>query len=273
MIGTRPGGISIILVQPKQPGNIGAAARAMKTMGLDPLVLVAPPEDVQAHPDALRMAHGAHDVLQAARIAPTLAEALAGTTLAISTTHRRRAGRARALSPAEAAERLVAALARPPSPAVARPSKRGAARAEDDAPRVALVFGREDRGLTTAELDLCAHTSRVPAVTRHPSLNLAQAVMVYAWEIRRATLAATPAATRATAVAMRRAAAPFQEIDALFAEMENRLADEGPGAGRLSGPSRAALLRSLRLFVGRAAPTSRETAVLRKLIRALDASG
>lgn len=275
MTGARPGGISIIIVQPKQPGNIGAAARAMKTMGLDRLVLVAPPDGVQAHPEALRMAHGAHDVLAAARVVPTLAEALTGTTLAIATTHRRRAGRARALSPAEAAERLVAALTSAALPAAAaeHPPKRGAPREDADTARVALVFGREDRGLTTAELDLCAQTSRVPAVTRHPSLNLAQAVMLYAWEIRRATLAGAAAPRTTAATTTRGTAAPFQEVDALFVELETRLADRPPGDGRMTPTPRAALLRSLRLFVGRAAPTSRELAVLRTLIRALDASG
>lgn len=165
-----PVNVRIVLVGPESPGNIGAAARAMKTMGLSRLYLVSPACDPRAE-DTTWLAHNAGDVLEQARIVPTLSEALAGTVLSVATTQRARRQNAPFYTPEELAPLLL-------ERAVAHD--------------VALVFGRESSGLTNEEHALCAVQSTIPAATDVPSLNLAQAVMVYAYALFRAAQAGQP---------------------------------------------------------------------------------
>ncbi len=155
--------VRVVLVRPARGGNVGATARAMLNMGLRDLILVDPRID---EPDPVRwMAHRAEEVVSRARTVETLAEALATTTLAVATTARRRRWRSwPLLDPAEAAALLVPAAA--------------------DAP-VALVFGPEDKGLSNDDLGHCTHIARVPTDAAQPSLNLAQAVLLMSWELRR----------------------------------------------------------------------------------------
>ena len=120
--------IRIVLVAPSHPGNIGAAARAMKNMGLTQLVLVNPRQF--PHPDAAARASGADDVLAQARVAGSLAEALAGCGLVAATTSRERDQYFRVVALRAAAARLVAAARRSPA---------------------AVVFGAERTGLTNEE--------------------------------------------------------------------------------------------------------------------------
>ena len=156
--------INIVLVEPKVPGNIGAVARAMTTMGLSRLVLVNPVEF--RHTDEARwMAHGAGEILDAARIVPTLEEAVKDLALVVGTTGRMRSAW---LSPIQPIEQACAELT-----AVARNQPAG------------ILFGREDRGLLNDELQRCNTIARIPAATAYPSLNLAQAVMVCAYELFR----------------------------------------------------------------------------------------
>jgi TrmH family RNA methyltransferase len=127
--------VRIVLSRTSHPGNIGAAARAMKTMGLSQLVLVSPAVFPNSQADA--MASGAADVLANARVCDTLAEALAGATLALGVSARRRDITAEVLTPREAAPRLLA---------------------EAQAAGVALVFGNETSGLSNeAAAPVCAH--------------------------------------------------------------------------------------------------------------------
>ncbi len=158
--------LRIVLVGSETSGNVGAAARALKTMGLSRLVLVAPECDPRDH-EAYALAHNAHDVLDASVVVPDLATALRETTYAIATTQRSRRQGAPFLTPEEAAGEL----------------RSYAARGE-----VALVFGRESRGLTNDELSLCSIYSTIPAAVEVPSLNLAQAVMVYCYVLHQQTL-------------------------------------------------------------------------------------
>jgi tRNA/rRNA methyltransferase len=158
--------IRVVLCRPSHPGNIGAAARAMKTMGLGDLALVKP----RRFPDreATALAAGADDVLAAARIHDSLDEAVADCTLAVGLTRRHRE-----LSQPPQEARQVA----PELVAVAQ-----------DAP-VALVFGNETNGLDNAELSCCQRLVTLPANPAYPSLNLAAAVQVMAYELRLAALA------------------------------------------------------------------------------------
>ncbi|HEY8586322.1 MAG TPA: RNA methyltransferase [Rhodanobacter sp.] len=155
-----------VLVRTSHPGNIGSAARAIRTMGFERLELVAPHRFPD--PDANALAAGADDVLTGAGIHTDLVEALAGSTLAFGLSARRRGVNLPELSPREAASRVLAAAA-------------GGA-------QVALVFGNERTGLENEELALCHAMVRIPSVDDFSSLNLAQAVQVMAYELRIAML-------------------------------------------------------------------------------------
>jgi TrmH family RNA methyltransferase len=153
--------IRIVLVNTSHPGNVGAAARAMKTMGLSRLYLVEPLEYPDA--EATARAAGAADVLLSARTCSTLDEALTDCVLVIGTTARSRSLEWPCMTPAECARSLLR---------------------HSDMGDVALVFGRESSGLTNAELARCRFMTSVPANPEYSSLNLAAAVQVYGHELR-----------------------------------------------------------------------------------------
>lgn len=152
--------IRIVLVRPTHPGNIGAAARAMKTMGLESLHLVAPENFVAA--EARARAVGAEDVLARAVIRDSLDAALADCHLVIGASARARRMEWPLLEPKACAEKLIAGAAAGPA---------------------ALVFGQERTGLTNAELERCRFVVQIPASPAFSSLNLAAAVQVLAYEI------------------------------------------------------------------------------------------
>jgi tRNA/rRNA methyltransferase len=169
--------VSVVLVNPSHAGNVGAAARAMRVMGLRSLVLVAPrAAQAASHPDALAFASGATDVLAAAREVGSLDEALADVHLAVAVSAATREFAAAPLPPWEACPRVLAALA------------------SDPALRVALVFGNERTGLSIGQVQRCAMVVSIPGEPDYHSLNLAQSVQVLAWELRRTSLASLPAA-------------------------------------------------------------------------------
>ncbi|MEX2365080.1 MAG: RNA methyltransferase [Pseudohongiellaceae bacterium] len=157
--------IRIVLVNTSHPGNIGAAARAMKNMGLASLYLVAPKDFPSGV--ARGRAASAVDVLENAVVTETLQEAISDCGLVIATSARSRHIPWPVFEPCECAERLINAAA---------------------ANQVALVFGREDRGLTNEELQLAHFHVQIPASEDYSSLNLAAAVMVLAYEIRKSML-------------------------------------------------------------------------------------
>ena len=159
--------LRVVLVGTQHPGNIGSAARALKTMGLARLVLVAPEKVPNA--ESFALAAGAHDLLDGAACFPTLAEAVADCRLVLGCTARSRRIALDELLPHDAAIRAV-------DEAVA-----GA--------EVALVFGRERTGLDNEELQLCHAAVHIPANPDYSSLNLAAAVQVLAYELRLALLA------------------------------------------------------------------------------------
>jgi TrmH family RNA methyltransferase len=155
-----PHPIRIVLVETSHPGNIGAAARALKNMGLEELVLVRPRQF--PHPDATARASGADDVLARARTVPTLAAALEGCGLVLATTARERDQYFRVLDAQAAARRLIEAAASQPA---------------------AVVFGAERSGLTNDELNQAHALLRIPANPAYAALNLAMAVQIVSYEI------------------------------------------------------------------------------------------
>ena len=164
--------VRIVLLRPRNPENLGAVARAMKNFGLaDWAIAELGTHDFEA---ARRVAVHAEELLDTPRVVRTLDEAVADCAWVVGTSSRRVRGKRR-LSPPEVARE---ALAR---------SAEG---------RTALVFGDERSGLTNADVDRCHDLSAIPTADAQPSMNLAQAVVVYAWELRRAALEAAQAARR-----------------------------------------------------------------------------
>jgi tRNA (cytidine32/uridine32-2'-O)-methyltransferase len=155
--------IRIVLVGTRHPGNIGSSVRAMKTMGLTQLWLVAP--EKFPHPDAIKMAAEAADLLATVRIVETLDDAISDCSMAIATSKRQRGADWPALDINQTVDQLL----------------------ENCATRnVALVFGPEPAGLTSADLYRCQYRSYLPTSDDCTSLNLAQAVQIYAYELLRA---------------------------------------------------------------------------------------
>lgn len=162
-----PANLVVVLSHTSEPSNVGATCRAMKTMGLSTLRLVAPLNPKGRTAQAL--AHGALDVLDAAEVYDTMDEAVADCVVICGTTARRRQLRKSALMPPQQLARRMVEHAREG--------------------KVALLFGTERTGLTNDEVDICRYLSMVPTDEGQPSLNLAQAVMLYSWEVRKAWLA------------------------------------------------------------------------------------
>ncbi len=157
-----------ILVRPSHPGNIGAAARAIRTMGFTRLYLVAPHKF--PHPDAVAMASGALAVLEEAVVVPTLVDAIADCTLALGCTARHRGVPLPEHAPRDAAQRVLETSTRS---------------------EIAFVFGNERTGLENDELMSCHAAVHIPSDATFSSLNLAQAVQVLAYEMRMAILQAS----------------------------------------------------------------------------------
>ena len=158
--------ICVVLVNTSHPGNIGATARAMKNMGLSKLTLVAPADFPSGV--AVGRAVSAVDILDNARVVPSLQEAVEGCGLVIGASARSRNIPWPMVSPEQCGQKAVAEAA---------------------ANKVALVFGREDAGLNNEELQLCHFHVQIPADPNYSSLNLSAAVMVVCYEVRKAVLA------------------------------------------------------------------------------------
>ena len=189
--------VRVVLVNTSHPGNIGGAARAMKNMGLSELVLVDP--ERFPDPDAVSRASGADDVLANARIVATLEEAIADCSLVLGTSARDRRIPWPVLDPRESADKVLDQLEQLP-----------------DA-QIALVFGREDSGLTTDELQRCQYHVHIPSMPDFSSLNLAAAVQVLAYELRMQGLQREGAQTKMRKV---ETTAVFNEIPATAGELE-----------------------------------------------------
>jgi tRNA/rRNA methyltransferase len=229
--------IRVVLIEPRHPGNIGAAARAMLTMGLRRLVLVDPRRFPD--PEATALASGATAVLDGAQIVATLDEALSGCALTVGLSGRPREFAGRVLSAREAAGEAIAYAS------------------HGD---VALVFGTEMSGLSNDELARCGVVATIPANSEFASLNLAAAVQVVAYELRVA------ADGGAVWRAPRFAPATYDEIEALYDHGSRTLA-----AMRFLDPQMPRrLLPRLRRLFARAGLEREEVSILRGILARID---
>jgi len=228
--------IRIVLVDTSHPGNIGAAARAMKNMGLGELVLVRPKEF--PHEEATVRASGAADLLQAARVVTSIAEAVGDCGLVIGTSARPRSANWTVLDPPAVAARAVAEAA-------ARP--------------VAILFGGERNGLSNEDLSACHALMTVPATPDYESLNLAQAVQIVTWEIRKAMGAQVrrlpPESPPATAAQM--------------AHLREHLATVLAQLGFRDERNVANLVARIERLLARAVPDDKEVQILRGVLTAV----
>ena len=235
------GKIRVVLVEPSHPGNIGGVARAMKNMGLTRLFLVAPKHFPSA--DAIARASGADDILASATVVPGLTDALTDCYPVVGTTARDRSIDWPTMAPREMAEQLVVATG---------------------ATDMAIVFGRESGGLTNDELDRCHVRVAIPSDPEFPSLNLACAVQVLAYEIRLALIAGTgmkPELEPAPEVAP----VGQDSMEAFYTHLEQVLI-----AIRFLNPEQPRkLMRRLRRLFNRAAPSETEMNILRGILTAV----
>lgn len=226
-------GIRFVLVRPERGGNVGAAARALKNMGGNELVLVSPAyTDLR---EARRFAHGAEDVLDGARRAAHLDDALGECRWTVGCT--RRTGQRRV-------------------PLVTPRSLARHAREDRNRRPLALVFGAEREGLTSAELDLCQEVLHIPTSEAQPSLNLAQAVLVVAYELFQELATVDPPGppgSQATAA----------ELEAQYRHLREVMLEIG-----FARPETVEhCLRAVRRLLGRAQPSVEEVTLLRGLWR------
>lgn len=181
--------LSFILVEPARAANVGAAARALKTMGFSELILVN--SSVHLEDEAKWVAHGASDILDNIRQVPSLAAVREEFDLLIGSTARERGTPKVYLTPDELNQRL----------------------ANHTGGKVAVVFGREASGLSNDELGICDLYTYVPLKNEYPSMNLAQAVMVYCYALSNLD----------TQIGIKQADAPDAQLQALKVKAENLL--------------------------------------------------
>jgi len=227
--------IAIVLVEPQNPGNIGMVCRAMKNMGLNELRLVNPCQ--VDHPEAHKFAVSARDVLDSAKIFPTLTEALADTELSVATTRRHGKYRQEIYTPGEIVGRITSYLG---------------------SNRAALVFGREDSGLTTDEVAMCRWHATIPTSDDYGSLNLSQAVLIFCYEFFKAEGEAVEVDARELA--------GTGQLEELYTHMEKTLLR----IGFLNPENPAHLMRSLRRIFARSELDEREVSILRGMMSQID---
>jgi len=233
--------VDVVLLRPTRAGNVAAACRALKNMGLRSLALVEPPQELE-ETSARSLAYGAWDVLDAARRAASLEEAVSSATFVVATSGRAAEG---AWTPRQLAERAEA-------------------RCGDG--RLAVVFGPEPTGLSLDELRLCHEVVRIPTDPAHSSLNLAQAVLLVAYEIFLAAALPDGGAAEPSPEGQRAAAG---ELEAALAELRQALLD----VGYLNPQGPDAVFSELRRLLARAGPTVREVRLLRGLARQVGWAG
>lgn len=232
-----PNTIHIVLLGTQHPGNIGSAARAMRTMGLRSLRLVAPL--AFPHPDASALAAGADDVLESAGVFGELTPAIADCRLLLGCSARRRGVTLPTLDPEAAAKRLIDASA--------------------DGP-VGLLFGNERSGLSNDELMHCHAAVHIPSDADFSSLNLAAAVQVMSYALRREQLARTE--VRIDRRAGAEPPATNAELEGLFGHLDRALHAIDFHKGRSPGT----VMRRLRRVFLRADLDQREVRILRGIL-------
>lgn len=231
--------VAVVLIEPQGPLNIGSVCRVMMNFGLSDLRLVNPQTD-HLGDEARRMAVRAAPLLEQAQIFSSLPDALSGCTLAIGTTRRFGKYREDFIHPDDAGREILAAASSAPT---------------------ALVFGREDRGLLTNELDLCQRLLTIPTSDELPSMNLAQAVAVCVYEVGQAAAAAAGKVQE-----RQRKSAPSAAIEAMYSHMRQTLLE----VGYLDAQNPEHILRTFRRIFSRAGLNDRDVRVLQGLWSRLD---
>lgn len=235
--------IRVVLNRPTHPGNIGAVARAMKTMCLEQLYLVVPHRFPA--PEAIALAAGAEDVLDRAHVCQTLEEAVGDCRLVIGTSARSRRIGWPTLDPAEGAKQMIAAAAEG---------------------SVALVFGQERTGLTNEELDRCHAVIVIPANQAYSSINLAGSVQIMAYELMRTGAETTSVADEILGSVQ---PATHEEMEHFYRHLEQVLVE----TGFLDPANPRFLMRRLRRLFNRAMPDKNEINILRGILTSMKHSG
>lgn len=230
--------VRIVLVEPSHPGNIGAAARAMKTMGLTDMALVAP--KIFPSEEATARASGADDVLARARVSATLVEAIADCGFVVGASARLRSMRWPVVDPRTCAESIWQQVPRT---------------------KVAIVMGPEQSGLTNDDLGRCQQLVHIPTDPEFGSLNLAMAVQVLCYELRM-----TQARHEGPAEVREAPLASAAELEGFHLHLERVLAD----AGFLHPDHQKQLKLKLRRLFHRARLDQNEVNILRGALAALD---
>ena len=234
--------IKIVLVETSHPGNIGGVARAMKNMTLSQLRLVNP--KVFPHAEATARASGADDLLARAGIYPTLQEAIADCQLVIGASARSRTISWPEINPRESA---VKCLAQSPET------------------NIALVFGRENSGLTNQELDLCQFLLKIPCNSEYSSLNLAAAVQVVCYELFvEAQQKDLPGFKNLEGLGTEfTPLASAEQMESFYLHLQQTLAD----IGFLQPEKTQSLMRKLRRIYNRTLLDTKELDILRGILR------
>ncbi|MCT8941557.1 tRNA (cytosine(32)/uridine(32)-2'-O)-methyltransferase TrmJ [Shewanella putrefaciens] len=229
--------IRVVLVGTSHPGNIGSTARAMKTMGLSTLYLAEP--RVEPDGQSIALAAGASDILKHLVKVDSLAEAIADCSLVIATSARSRTLDWPMLEPREAGQKLVTESVTGP---------------------VAIVFGRENHGLSNEELQQCTYHVAIPANPEYSSLNLAQAVQIICYETRVAHLAGIESAQESTEYPL------AADQERFFVHLENTLFSTGFIIKNHPGQ----VMTKLRRLFSRARIESQEMNILRGILTSID---
>lgn len=232
--------IRIVMVNTSHPGNIGAAARAMKNMGLQSLYLVEP--KVFPSAEATSRASGADDLLAQAVVCDTLDEALAECSLVIGASARLRSITWPQLDPRQCAAQVMAECGKGP---------------------VALVFGREHAGLTNAELSRCHYLVNIPTNPEYPSLNIAAAIQVVAYEVRMWAEAGSDGADKPVVEQVE--LATVDEVEQFYAHLESVMIES-----EFLDPAKPKhLMHRLRRLYNRARLEKQELNILRGILTAV----
>jgi tRNA/rRNA methyltransferase len=228
--------IRVVLSHTSHPGNVGASARAMRTMGLRDLYLINPQRF--PGPEATAMAAGADDALASARVCSSLEEALAGTTFVVGLTARKRDLSHEMVPIRAAASQIIAETAN------------GA---------VAVLFGTEMSGLSNVELDRCQLLANIAADETFSSLNLAAAVQVTAYELRQAAFSVPSAKKIAFPLA------DFEQVEGFYGHLEEVMYE----TEFLDPAQPKRLMRRLRRLFARARLEKEEVNILRGILHAV----
>ena len=226
--------ISIILVKPKFPENIGSAARAMKNMGLSRLIIVDGSSPL--HANAYKLASGAEDILERAEEFLTVREAISEMGYVVGTTSRGRRERSPLLTPEALAKKLISL------------SQKNS---------IGLVFGSEKEGLTNEDLSLCQISVRIPSAESFPSLNLAQAVTIVCYELFQTSMEIPKQLVQL---------AQAEKLEKMFEHMEKTLLH----IGFLDSDHPKRIMRALRKLFGRSQMDEREVQILQGIWSQMD---